>query len=115
MRGLLELVDHPGRARAVRAPKAATIFHNFPCQGQRSYSVQNVKACQECFPATGLGCTRRCGMRLWYTCAAMSKNRPFSPILEVLLCAWIVGAQIWYLLQFRPLIAFFVMRFFHKS
>ena len=35
----------------------------------------------------------------------MSKLRPKFSITEALLCAWVIGAQVWYLLQFRPLFA----------
>jgi hypothetical protein len=36
-------------------------------------------------------------------------------IVEAFLCLWVIAAPIWYLLQFRPLLAFFATKFFHKS
>jgi len=45
----------------------------------------------------------------------MSKLRPKFSITEALLCAWVIGAHIWYLLQFRPLFAVFAAKFFHKT
>jgi hypothetical protein len=44
----------------------------------------------------------------------MSEHRARLSIVEALSCAWVIGAQIWYLFQFRPLAAFFVTRIFHK-
>jgi formate/nitrite transporter FocA (FNT family) len=45
----------------------------------------------------------------------MSERGAKSSIIEALLCAWIVAAQVWYLLQFRPLLAFFAAKLFHHS
>jgi hypothetical protein len=45
----------------------------------------------------------------------MNQRRAKSSIIEVLLCLWVLAAPIWYLLQFRPLVAFFAARFFPKS
>jgi hypothetical protein len=45
----------------------------------------------------------------------MSERGTKSSIIEALLCAWIVGAQLWYLLQFRPLLAFFGAKLLHHS
>jgi len=45
----------------------------------------------------------------------MSERGAKSSIIEAFLCLWIVGAQIWYLLQFRPLLAFFAGKFFRHS
>jgi hypothetical protein len=38
-----------------------------------------------------------------------------TPIVEPLLCLWVIAAPVWYLFQFRPLVAFFVGRFLHKQ
>jgi hypothetical protein len=57
----------------------------------------------------------RCSLPLCYTCAAMSKKFGSSRIVEFLLCAWVIGAQLWYLLQFKPLLVVLAARFFHKS
>jgi len=53
-------------------------------------------------------------MRLCYTVAFMSESRAKTSVTEALLCLWVIAAPIWYLLQFRPLIALFAARFFHK-
>jgi len=45
----------------------------------------------------------------------MTARRVNSSILQTLFCLWVIGAQIWYLLQFRALVAFFAAKFFHKS
>jgi hypothetical protein len=45
----------------------------------------------------------------------MSQPRVKISIVEGLLCLWVIAAPIWYLLQFRPLVAFVAARFFHKS
>lgn len=52
---------------------------------------------------------------LCYTCADMSERGAKSSIIEALLCLWIIGAQLWYLLQFRPLLAFFAAKLLHHS
>jgi hypothetical protein len=36
-------------------------------------------------------------------------------VVEALLCLWVIAAPIWYLFQFRPLLAFFAARFLHKQ
>jgi hypothetical protein len=45
----------------------------------------------------------------------MSQPHAKISIVEVLLCLWVIAAPIWYLLQFRPLLAFFAARLFNKS
>jgi len=45
----------------------------------------------------------------------MRARRTKAFIFELLLCLWVVGAQIWYVFQFRPLVAFFAAKFLHKS
>jgi hypothetical protein len=45
----------------------------------------------------------------------MSKKFGSSRIVEFLLCAWVIGAQLWYLLQFKPLLVVLAARFFHQS
>jgi hypothetical protein len=45
----------------------------------------------------------------------MKASRAKSSMVEALLCLWVLGAQIWYLLQFRPLLAFLAARLFHNS
>jgi len=35
-------------------------------------------------------------------------------LTEVLLCGWVVAAQLWYVLQFRPLLTFLAARFLNK-
>jgi len=35
-------------------------------------------------------------------------------LTEVLLCGWVIAAQLWYVLQFRPLLTFLAARFLHK-
>jgi hypothetical protein len=45
----------------------------------------------------------------------MSERGAKSLIIEALLCMWIVGAEVWYLLQFRPLLAFFAIKLLHHS
>jgi len=45
----------------------------------------------------------------------MSEPRTKSSLTEVLLCLWVIAAPIWYLFQFRPLIALFAARLLHKS
>jgi hypothetical protein len=37
-----------------------------------------------------------------------------SSIIEALLCLWLIAAPIWYLLQFRPLMALLAARLLHK-
>ena len=53
--------------------------------------------------------------RLCYTDAFMSEPRAKTSITEALLCLWVLAAPIWYLFQFRPLIAIFAARLLHKS
>ena len=36
----------------------------------------------------------------------MPKQSLFLRIVEIVLCAWVIGAQIWYLAQFRPLVEY---------
>jgi len=45
----------------------------------------------------------------------MNEPRAKISFTEALLCLWVIAAPIWYLFQFRPLIAFFAARFFHRS
>jgi hypothetical protein len=45
----------------------------------------------------------------------MSERDAKSFIIESFLCLWVIATPIWYLLQFRSLVAFFVARFLHKS
>jgi hypothetical protein len=45
----------------------------------------------------------------------MSERGAKSSIIEALLCLWIIAAQLWYLLQFRPLFAFFAAKLLHHS
>jgi hypothetical protein len=35
--------------------------------------------------------------------------------IELLLCLWVIGSQIWYLAQFRPLVEFAARRIFHRG
>jgi len=52
---------------------------------------------------------------LCYTGASMDRRGAKLSIVEAFLCLWVIAAQIWYLLQFGPLVTFFAARFFHKS
>jgi hypothetical protein len=52
---------------------------------------------------------------LCYTGASMDGRGAKLSIVEAFLCLWVIAAQIWYLLQFGPLVTFFAARFFHKS
>jgi hypothetical protein len=45
----------------------------------------------------------------------MNKKFGSSRIIEFLLCPRLIGAQLWYLLQFKPLLVVLAARFFHKS
>jgi len=45
----------------------------------------------------------------------MSDRHAKRPLIEMLLCLWVIGAQVWYLFQFRTLVAFFAAKLFHKS
>ena len=42
----------------------------------------------------------------------MMKNRLVLRMIELLFCTWIVGSQIWYLTQFRPLVEFATRKVF---
>jgi len=35
--------------------------------------------------------------------------------IELLLCLWVIGSQIWYLAQFRPLVEFAARRIFLRG
>ncbi len=52
--------------------------------------------------------------QLCYTGAAMKHLSAKLSLTEVLLCGWLIAAQIWYVLQFRPLLTFLAARFLHK-
>ena len=45
----------------------------------------------------------------------MIKNSVLRRIVECLLCAWALGAQLWYASQFRPLAALFARKVLHRE
>ena len=48
-------------------------------------------------------------------CRAMTKNPAVLRAIELLLCVWVFGSQIWYLAQFRSLVEFAARRIFHRG
>jgi len=86
-------------------------MHHLAVGRERGDSVQNAVT-QRTLPGPG---SVAAVFQLCYTCAVMSDHRAKTSFAEACLCLWVIAAQIWYLLQFRPLVAFFVARFFHKS
>jgi hypothetical protein len=46
---------------------------------------------------------------------AMIKSPFVLRAIELLLCLWVIGSQIWYLAQFRPLVEFAARRIFLRG
>lgn len=47
--------------------------------------------------------------------AAITKHPVTLRAIELLLCAWVVAAQIYYLSQFRPLVELFLHKVLHRG
>ena len=45
----------------------------------------------------------------------MAKNRVVLQMIELLLCIWIVGSQVWYLSQFSSLVEFATRKVFNHG
>jgi len=45
----------------------------------------------------------------------MPKASVLHRAVEWLLCAWVIGAQVWYLAQFRPLVEFAARKVLHRG
>jgi len=50
-----------------------------------------------------------------YTYGSMTRLIAFHRVVEWLLCAWVIGAQLWYLAQFRPLVEFAARKVLHRG
>jgi hypothetical protein len=50
-----------------------------------------------------------------YTYGSMTRRKVFRDVAEWLLCVWVIGAQLWYLAQFRPLVEFAVRKVLHRG